>query len=175
MVNTFFTGCTHFDHANIIRLANRPFATVEDMNEAMIDRWNAKVRRGDLVYHLGDFGFIKNPDRAVAILSRLNGTVCLVHGNHDAAHIRRLPNFGASLPYMEIETGSEKLVLFHYPIEEWAGFFRGVLHLHCHTHQQDRKGKVAIPNRVNVTVEAWDYAPAALEDVKQVWAKERLT
>ena len=39
----FFTADTHFDHANIIRFCNRPFATVEDMNEALIANWNRKV------------------------------------------------------------------------------------------------------------------------------------
>lgn len=169
MAEAFFTGCTHFDHANIIGLAKRPFVSLEEMNETMISRWNAKVPKSAVVYHLGDFGFIKNPDRAAAILSRLNGHVILTHGNHDPAHIRDLRSFASSRPYSEIEIGNHRLVLFHYPIEEWAGFFRGALHLHCHTHQSDRKGKVPIQNRVNVTVEAWDYAPASLSEVLNVW------
>jgi len=50
----FFTGCTHFGHANIIKLANRPFSDVGEMNEALVERWNARVQPGDRVYHLGD-------------------------------------------------------------------------------------------------------------------------
>ncbi len=169
MADVFFTGCTHFDHANILRLAHRPFATVEDMNEAIISRWNAKVGKRDVVYHLGDFGFIKNPDRAVALLSRLNGVISLIHGNHDPDYIRVLPFFGSSAPYAEVTLGAHRMVLFHYPIEEWSGFFRGVLHLHAHTHHHSKRGAVEVQNRINVTVEAWDYAPASIDEIVQVW------
>ena len=49
----YFTADTHFDHANIIRFCNRPFATVEEMNETLIANWNRKVHGNDTVYILG--------------------------------------------------------------------------------------------------------------------------
>ena len=30
---TFYTADTHFGHANILKLCNRPFETIEEMNE----------------------------------------------------------------------------------------------------------------------------------------------
>ena len=51
----FFTSDTHFDHARIIELCNRPFSSVEEMNETMIERWNARVKPHDVVWHLCDF------------------------------------------------------------------------------------------------------------------------
>jgi calcineurin-like phosphoesterase family protein len=53
----FFTGCTHFGHANIIKLAQRPFASIEEMNEVLVERWNSTVGSDDTVYHLGDFSW----------------------------------------------------------------------------------------------------------------------
>ena len=41
--HTFFTSDTHFGHANIIRLCNRPFQNVEEMNEVLIENWNKVV------------------------------------------------------------------------------------------------------------------------------------
>jgi calcineurin-like phosphoesterase family protein len=48
-----------FFHRNIIQYSNRPFESVEDMNEQMIQRWNKQVKKDDIVYHLGDFAFGK--------------------------------------------------------------------------------------------------------------------
>jgi len=55
--NIWFTSDTHFNHRNIIGYAQRPFESVEEMNEVMIERWNASVRGEDTIYHLGDFSF----------------------------------------------------------------------------------------------------------------------
>ena len=41
---TYFTSDQHFGHFNIIRLSHRPFATADEMDEAMIAKWNAKVK-----------------------------------------------------------------------------------------------------------------------------------
>ena len=77
----FFTADTHFDHANIIRLCNRPYESIEQMNEDMIGKWNRKVTNSDTVYILGDMFFrSKDPE---AILGRLRGKKYLIIGNHD--------------------------------------------------------------------------------------------
>jgi calcineurin-like phosphoesterase family protein len=51
----FFTSDHHFGHENIIRYCNRPFTSVQQMNEIMILRWNGAVLPEDEVYYLGDF------------------------------------------------------------------------------------------------------------------------
>lgn len=75
----WFTADHHFGHARVIELAKRPFASVEEMDEAMIERWNARVAKGDLIYHIGDFAFTDH----MPYLSRLNGQKRLILGNHD--------------------------------------------------------------------------------------------
>lgn len=55
--NLFFTSDTHFFHEGIIKFCNRPFASVEEMNEAMIRNWNEVVHEKGTVFHLGDFAF----------------------------------------------------------------------------------------------------------------------
>jgi len=80
----FFTSDHHFYHANVINYCARPFATVEDMNEAMVKNWNETVGPDDTVYCLGDFSMAF---RSVELFSnRLNGIKYLVPGNHDFCH-----------------------------------------------------------------------------------------
>jgi calcineurin-like phosphoesterase family protein len=75
------TADQHFGHANIIKYCNRPFNSVEHMNRVLIDNWNACVDHKDLVYVLGDLCMSRTVmDR---IIPELNGTIILVHGNHD--------------------------------------------------------------------------------------------
>ena len=46
----YFTADTHFEHENVIRFCDRPFASANEMDEAMIANWNARVRGNDTVY-----------------------------------------------------------------------------------------------------------------------------
>jgi calcineurin-like phosphoesterase family protein len=146
----FFTGCTHFSHASIIKLASRPFSSVEEMDETLIQNWNSTVGRNDAVYHLGDFAW----DRGRRWQNALNGNISLLQGNHDPV------NWGVN--YLEVKGFGPKLVLMHYPIEEWNGWWRGALHLHCHTHKPDL---VSAPRRFNVGVDATGFKPISLEEI----------
>lgn len=79
----FFTlSDTHFGHAKIIDYCNRPFSSVEEMDEAMIKNWNETVSNNDTVLHLGDFG-LGNKEYIASIVKRLNGKKILILGNHD--------------------------------------------------------------------------------------------
>lgn len=147
----FVTGCTHFGHAKIIELAGRPFADVAEMDAALIANWNAVVGPKDTVYHLGDFAHW-DADGA-EYLRHLNGNVVCLRGNHDPK------DWGVA--YMKVRCNRTKAVLFHYPIEEWDGWYNGAVHLHCHTHKPDFKSG---ERRGNVGVEATGYAPMKLAD-----------
>ena len=80
MSKTFFIADTHFGEDNIRRYENRQFESTEEMDAALIKKWNSVVTSEDEVYILGDFGAEK---REAKVLSALNGTKYLVKGNHD--------------------------------------------------------------------------------------------
>ena len=73
---------THFGHNNVIKYCNRPFKSVEEMDERMIKNWNETVSNNDTVIHLGDFGLGKK-EYISSIVQRLNGKKILILGNHD--------------------------------------------------------------------------------------------
>ena len=85
---TFFTSDTHFGHAAIIQYCSRPYKSVEEMNQVLIDNWNSKVKKDDIVYHLGDFIF-GGSKLWYEIFSKLNGNIVLIMGNHDARNLRK--------------------------------------------------------------------------------------
>ena len=86
--NTFFTSDTHFGHANIIRLCNRPFKDVEEMNEKLVENWNRVVPEDGTVFHLGDFAF-GGSGLWNSVIPRLNGQIYLIIGNHDRKNLRQ--------------------------------------------------------------------------------------
>ena len=60
----------------------RGFTTADEMNEAIIERWNKVVKPDDIVYHLGDV-FLNNDKVGIECVKRLNGTIFMIWGNHD--------------------------------------------------------------------------------------------
>lgn len=80
----WWTSDTHFGHRNILRFEPeaRPFSSTEEMDEVLIERWNAVVRPHDIVYHLGD-AIMGDFKAGVEKMQRLNGHKILIPGNHD--------------------------------------------------------------------------------------------
>lgn len=164
MSNNWFTSDTHFYHKNIIRFCNRPFKDEFEMNEKLIENWNAKVKPNDNLFHLGDFGFA-DVDRLDGILSRLNGRKTYVMGNHDKqmrdAKIRR--HFTDMTNYKEIRINDQKIILFHFPIAEWNKEHHGSFHFHGHVHDRYKSPNQRI---MDVGVDTWNYAPVEFEELK---------
>lgn len=129
----FYTSDTHFGHSNIIRFCNRPFASVDEMNEKLISNWNSAVGPEDDIYHLGDFA-MGSKDAVPAILARLNGRKHLVWGNHDSDQVRALPGWASSQAYLELNDSGKRLVLCHYAMKVWNHSHRGSLMLYGHSH-----------------------------------------
>lgn len=134
-MNIWYIADTHFDHDNIRTLANRPFSSVEEMNEFIIAKWNSLVKRGDVVYHLGDFAYSKEA-RTIQLRNRLNGKIHLVLGNHDYKNrIDRLTRlFTTVSDRKQIKVNHQKIVLDHFHLLSWNAKYHGSWHLHGHSH-----------------------------------------
>ena len=120
-METYFISDCHFGHKNVIKYCNRPYSSVEEMDEDMISKWNNKVNRNDLVYIVGDL-FYFQIDNVVQILNRLKGKKILVRGNHDDFFLKRIDTnkyFQEISLYMEISLRGKKLTLCHYPMYSW--------------------------------------------------------
>ena len=63
----YFTSDHHFWHTNIIQYCNRPFVSIEEMNEVLIQNWNDLVLPEDEVYYLGDFSMAARPVNSLLV------------------------------------------------------------------------------------------------------------
>jgi len=177
----FFTSDHHFGHENIIKHCKRPFSSVKEMDDAMVEQWNSVVTDADQVFHLGDFAHRKSDSGKVSeILHQLNGNIHLICGNHDTDHVEMTEdmNFkpvvgrlawnhlGFDLicgGYHEIIIDGQMVVLSHYAFETWHDMRKGSWHLHGHSHGQLTKK----PKRLDLGVDTHDFRPWSWDEVKQ--------
>lgn len=173
----YLTSDLHFGDAKVIEYCNRPWSTVEEMNEALIENYNNRVGSDDTCYILGDVSFARKGETET-ILKRLHGRKILVRGNHDRD---RSDNFfikrcGFEKVYSISHTinmgATTSTLLCHYPYRESCTDGRyldshlrdeGKWLLHGHVHQYWRKkGRM-----INVGVDVWDYSPVSAARILQ--------
>ena len=161
-MKVWFTSDTHFGHEAIIKYDKRPFSSVSEMEDGIVDNWNECVSPGDLVYHLGDFSFTNSVSEIERVLFRLNGTIHLIFGNHDKRVIKKAKGFSWQGHYKEIKINDDRIVLFHYPIVSWRNMHKGACHLHGHCHGNlNYDGGMMM----DVGVTCNDYKPVSYEQV----------
>jgi calcineurin-like phosphoesterase family protein len=173
MSQTWLTSDTHFGHKNIIKYCNRPFSNVDEMNETLIANWNAVVKPEDDIWHLGDVAFCTSKAKAFWLLSRLNGRIHIVEGNHDELALeihKENPGFFASWDRItEIEEQGLRVVLVHYALREWHHALRGTAHAFGHTHAELRPfGKsvdVGVDNTEEIVPGA-SFRPVSFAELK---------
>lgn len=133
----FYISDLHFGHQNILGFDNRPFYSVEENDNAIINNWNSVVDFNDDVYILGDISWYNSTD-TISILQQLNGNKHLIIGNHDKKLLKnpKLRNeFVEICDYKEITfDDGTGLILCHYPIIAFKNHYYNWWHFYGHTH-----------------------------------------
>jgi len=172
MSSIFFTADTHFGHANIIKYCNRPFSSVDEMDEIIIEKWNNKVKSEDAVYHLGDFSFKK----ADKYLSKLNGYKIFTTGDHDGAleDIERISVPLALWKTSKIQINNKKVLhiehkkvhIFgcHWCMRTWPKSHFNSWHLYGHSH-----GRLEpIGKSWDVGVDNNNFEPLSFDEIVEI-------
>ena len=181
----YFTADCHFDHANIIIYANRPFLKKEDlidkrywaseeikenrcqqMNEELVKQWNKKVNPEDTVYHLGDFSF-KGVENAQKWEEKLNGKIIHIQCNHDR-------NSGVkSYLVTGILVFSNKVVLAqHHPPRDSNEIPKECDFVICgHVHDTWKHKIIGDIPVINVGVDVWDFTPIDVTELLKYYCK----
>lgn len=172
----YFTSDLHIGHDNIIKMCERPFDNIQDMNKTLIHYWNQTVQIKDTVYILGDFFFKMPVEEANAIIKKLKGKKILIRGNHDLVYDENL--FEEVCDFKIIKYNRKKFILMHYPLLEWPHYFQGGIHLHGHQHNTQeynlemRKQGIL---RYDVGVDANALKPISIDEVIRFFEKTNET
>lgn len=153
----FFTADTHFADDPVRRFFGRPFASVAQMDDAMIARAGV-VGADDDLWIIGDFAACETESgRAAAqrAFAAMPGRKHLVRGNHDPDWVVQTLPWASVHDLVEIEAGGRRFVLCHYPLVTWDGARAGAVQLFGHVHTRWRGAE----GQVNVGVDQWDFMP----------------
>lgn len=182
----FVTSDTHFGHARIIELCDRPFKDVEEMNAELIHRWNSVVGPDDTVLHLGDLA-LGQREHSIGLTAALHGRKLIVPGNHDVFW----PHYGASAQNKALGTelleragwqllpeqltatlAGHEVLISHFPYfgdshgqdrhAELRPIDTGLPLIHGHTHDTDHGPR---ENHFHVGVDAHDFTPVPIGEI----------
>ncbi len=156
MNKIWFTSDIHLGHTNIIKYCSRPFKSIGEMDEVLINNWNSVVGQNDKVYFLGDFCW-GEPDK---YLNRLNGSISFILGSHDKK-IRLCKKITEINDIKTINIEDNIIVMCHYCMRTWSRSHYNTIHLFGHSH-----GKLeAVGKSMDVGVDSTNFYPISLEDV----------
>lgn len=178
----FYISDLHFGHKNVLTFDNRPFESIEQMNEVLVNNWNSVVKANDDIYVLGDMFW--NNNIIEEILPKLKGNKYLILGNHDRINKTMKDNFIWIKEMETIKDGDNHIVLCHYPIAHWKNQHYGYLHLYGHIHTGrdtrpfetygDLCKKEEIPfecYNVGCMIDYMDYTPRTLDYIRENGSK----
>jgi len=171
-MNIFFTADLHFGHGpnkqgygGIIFHAKRPFGSVWEMDEALINNWNSMVKNSDTVIIAGDFAW-RNHNH---YLGELNGSKILIRGSHDKFPQEVKRNFAEVHEGMAIKNlCGAAFVITHCAMRVWERSHYGSINIYGHSH-----GRLPEYNdklQLDVGVDVWQYKPVPIDLILMIMA-----
>lgn len=160
------TSDLHLGHHNIIKFADRPFKSVEEMNKQIISNFNSLVGKEDLTIFVGDVIFKYEGDYS-ELINKFNGDKILIKGNHDNVNRYNKKDFIYIGDNLMLDYKDIRYFLTHYPMTSFPNMYKNVIQLYGHTHKGSREFEFPkIPNSYCVNLEFWDFKPIALDYFK---------
>ena len=170
----WFTSDLHFWHKNICKYCDRPYDSVEEMNEAIIANWNSVVEEDDTVFVLGDLGFC-GIEKLRVLLPRLKGNIIVIQGNHDSDKVvHKLYEEDLIKDYFKLleitiindeECPNQQLTLCHFPMIDWYNKEKGAWMIHGHQHQLPETPSCS-PKHYDVGLDKNGMTPISFEQLK---------
>lgn len=164
----------HFNHKNIIKYCDRPFSSVDEMNQVLIKNWNNTVKKEDRIFVLGDF-CLSGKDKIIEIGKQLNGRKTLILGNHDSASIKTYYEAGFEM-VSKYPIFLKGFLLSHEPIPDCR-----FINIHGHIHNKSIEeidylyfDKMPELKELyyNVGVDTNNFKPVSFKDIRKYYRYE---
>ena len=189
MSTTYYTADLHLGHEKIIPYCNRPFSSVEEMDQKILENWQKTVKHdSDIVWVLGDISIDGSFKHALKLMSTFRGRKRLIMGNHDRCfighsewvrHLKLYQEvFEVVVPYGTAKLGKEKVMLSHFPYDgdsqsearynQYRLPNKGVTLLHGHTHSNEKLSVSQDTRQIHVGVDSWDFTPVASHELEKL-------
>ncbi len=154
----WFTADEHYSHRKIIQYSNRPFKSINEMNETIIENNNKVVGTRDTVIHAGDFTLLKDKELIYKkIINRLKGNHIFLVGSHDY-WLKSSPN---ARQIWERKMNGCYIVVCHYAMRTWPRSHYNSFQLYGHSH-----GKLKpMGKQHDIGVDNNNFYPVSFKDV----------
>lgn len=159
----YFGSDWHLSHEKIISMSNRPFSSVKEMNETIVNNVLSLLKPGDDFYFLGDLSFDFKTTQWFFDQWPKQSRFHWILGNHERSPEQFKKYCKTITPLLDIKLQKHPVTLCHYPMITWnkshynAWMLYG--HHHCGSHGTDKLGERASGKMLNVNVEFHDYKP----------------
>lgn len=175
----YYISDIHFRDERIFKICKRPFKSLFEMEDYIINKWNEKVNDEDVVYVIGDIGK-ETDDTIIDIFKRLKGHKHLIVGNHDHSLLDSIEksNVFESIKFIDlIKDGDYEVCLCHYPLLDWNDFNRGSILVYGHIHNKTESNgdiykliKEYYKNlkAFNAGVDVINFVPRTLEELMKL-------
>lgn len=155
----------HLDHASIIDYCNRPYDTVDEMNQALITNWNTTIDPDDDIVFLGDLTVKSGVTPIYNYVDQLHGNWTFIIGNHDTVAPPNIADPDICTSY-QFTYRDIPFYAVHDPADAPTNFRGWILHGHHHNNHLDRFPFIhPDERRINASVELVDYRPLHLDDL----------
>ena len=148
----------HLGHKNIIKYSERPYASVNEMNETLVRNIQSVAGADDIIVFGGDIAFMET-EKANSLIARCLGYKILIIGNHDfnKGKLRDL-DFDEIHLCKSVTYKGKEYALTHYPLDEMPD---GLINIHGHTHNRN----TGHPRHINISCEVINYTPITFQDL----------
>lgn len=170
MADVYFSADFHLGHHNIMKYCNRPFTSVEEMNQTIIDNVNAVVGRNDVLYFIGDFCF-QPAKNAKLFREQINCyNIVLIKGNHDGGIPHHI--FSSTHDLLKLTISQKPIILCHYALRTWQASHYNSWHLYAHSHGNLDEFGLSF----DIGVDCHDFKPWSQEEIfaKMLYKEKQL-